>query len=86
MMAVQSGSSSQDASSSNVQAPQPGVRAKTAMTVIQRASEMVVNSINLNTMEQSFSDFVDNEEDKQFIKLLTEKTAEHLNLGFQVCG
>lgn len=84
-MAVEPALATAYTSSSNAQAtPTPGVRATTATTVIRKASEKVVGSINLKAMEQSFPDFLESEEDRQFIQLLTEKTGEHLSTGFEV--
>lgn len=85
-MAVESASSAlPPASSSNSQQPLvPGVRATTATTVIRKASEKVVGSINLKAMEQSFPDFLESDEDRQFIQLLTERTEQHLSTGFEV--
>lgn len=71
-------------SSGSAESDAPGVRARTATTVIQKASEKVVGCITLKSMEQSFPDFLDSEEDRQFIKLLTEKTGQHLQSGFEV--
>lgn len=62
----------------------PGRRATTATTVIQKASEKVVGCINLKAMEQSFPDFLESEDDRQFIQLLTDKTRQHLHAGFEV--
>ena len=61
-----------------------GVRATKTQNVINRASERVVERITLETMEQSFPDLLENDSDRDFIKLLTEQTAEHLRAGFQV--
>lgn len=62
----------------------PGKRAAAAMLAINRATERTVERINLEAMEQSFPDFLESEEDRQFVKLLTEKTVEHLKAGFKV--
>lgn len=84
-MAVEPASSALVASSSaSTESLVPGVRAKTATEVIQKASEKVVGSINLTAMQQSFPDFLESEDDRQFIQLLTDKTGQHLSAGFEV--
>lgn len=60
-----------------------GVRATKTQNVINRASERVVERITLETMEQSFPDLLENDSDRDFIRLLTERTADHLRAGFQ---
>lgn len=61
-----------------------GVRATKTQNAINRASERVVERITLETMEQSFPDLLENDSDRDFIRLLTERTADHLRAGFQV--
>jgi hypothetical protein len=62
----------------------PGKRAASAQTVIQMASSRTVERINLEAMQHIFPDFLEADEDKAFVSLLTDKTVEHLNSGFQV--
>jgi hypothetical protein len=57
-------------------------RANGARTVIRKASERVADRITLQSIEQSFPDFV--ETDGAFIKQLQELTLDHLNSGFAV--
>ena len=68
----------------SLEPPVAGARATTATTVIRKASEKVVGSINLKAMQQSFPDFLESEDDRQFIQLLTDKTGQHLSAGFEV--
>lgn len=62
----------------------PGLRAKTALSVIHKASAMVAARITLDAVEQSFPDFNETPEDQQFLRALTERAVNLIKAGFEV--
>lgn len=67
--------------------PVEGARASSARQIINKASEKVIERITLESIEQSFPDFLDiekNAEDRAFGELLTNTIRDNLKLSFDV--
>lgn len=63
----------------------PGRRAQAAHFVIGKASDMVAARVTLDAVEQSFPDFNETPEDKQFLRALSERAVEMIKTNFDVC-